>query len=254
MLGFVGTGAIAEAVVTGLSAGPQPPEIIVSPRNAERAEGLRRRFANVAVAGDNRMVVALAETVVLAVRPQDAAEVLTGLRFRPQQTLVSLIALLPMAKLKPLVAPAERICRAVPLPSAARRIGPVALWPALPDVAALLGRVGTVVALAEERLLEPVWATTALMAPFYEQLNQIAQWLAGKDVPQAQAADYAALLAASWSTVASEHRDFDRLRDEAQTRGGLNEQALGQLSAAGHYARIRETLDAVLRRLEQAEK
>jgi pyrroline-5-carboxylate reductase len=254
MLGFVGTGAITEAVVAGLSAGPQPPEIIVSPRNAERAEGLRRRFANVAVAADNQMVVELADTVFLAVRPQVAAEVLPPLRFRAPQTVVSFIALLPMAELKPLVAPAERICRAVPLPSAARRTGPVALWPALADIAALLGRVGTVVPLAEEDLLEPVWATTALMAPFYEQLNQVTRWLADKGVPQAQAADYAAHLASAWSTVASEHRDFDRLREEAQTRGGLNEQALAQLTASGHYARLREALDAVLLRLRSAKK
>lgn len=254
MLGFVGTGAIAEAVVTGLSTSPQPPEIIVTPRNAARAEALSRRFANVAVAADAAMVVTLAETVVLAVRPQDAAAALRGLPFRPDHTVLSVMALVPMARLKGLVAPAERICRAVPLPSVARRIGPVALWPALADVAALLGPLGTVLPLPEEALLEPVWATTALMAPFYEQLNQVTRWLAGQGVPQAQAADYAAHLAAAWSTVAADHRDFDRLREEAQTRGGLNEQALRLLDANGHFGRLREVLDAVLQRLVQAEK
>ncbi|MBX6323131.1 MAG: NAD(P)-binding domain-containing protein, partial [Rhodospirillaceae bacterium] len=202
MLGFIGTGAVTEAVVTGLSTAPgTPPDIVLSPRSAGRAAALSRRFANVAVADDNAMVLALADTVVLALRPQDAAAALAPLRFRPEQTVVSVMALVPMARLKALVAPAERICRALPLPAAALRTGPVGLWPALADVAALLGRIGTVVAVAEEVQLEALWATTALMAPFYETLDGIARWLAEQGVPQAQAADYVAGLVAAWGAA-----------------------------------------------------
>ncbi len=156
---------------------------MVSPRNAERSRALAARFANVGVASDNQTVLDRADTVVLAVRPQDIVAALDGLRFRREQMIISFVALLPMVRLQRLVAPAERICRAIPLPSAALRTGPIALWPALPDVAELLGRIGTVVAAPTEELLEPLWATTALMAPFYEQLNQVTGWLATNGVP-----------------------------------------------------------------------
>jgi len=254
MLGFIGTGAITEAVVTGLSTAPAPPSIILSPRNAARAEALRRRFANVAVGRDNQAVLDQAATVVLAVRPQDAAAALGGLRFRREQTVVSFIALLPMARLRPLAAPATRLCRALPLPSAALRLGPLVLWPALSDIAALLERVGTIFGVTEERLLEQLWAPTGLMAPFFEQLRQVAAWLSDHGVAPEQAAAYTTSLYTAWTAIAADQDDLARLRDASQTRGGLNEQALRQLTTAGHYAAMREALDAVLLRLETAGK
>jgi pyrroline-5-carboxylate reductase len=252
-LGFLGTGAITEAVITGLGAAPEVPDIVISPRAAARSSALAARFANVAIAPDNQTVLDRADTVVLALRPQDVEAALDGLRFRRGQMIISFVALLPMVRLKDLVTPADRICRAVPLPSAALRIGPIALWPALPDVADLLGRIGTVVAAPAEELLEPLWATTALMAPFYEQLHQVTCWLAANGVPTDIAASYIAQLYAAWGRVATEHTDdLPALRDASQTRGGLNEQALRQLGEADHYRSLRAALDAVLRRLTAA--
>ena len=252
-LGFLGTGAITEAVITGLGAAPEAPAIVVSPRNAARSSALAARFANVAVAPDNQTVLDRADTVVLALRPQDIVTALDGLRFRREQTIISFVALLPMVRLQRLVAPAERICRAIPLPSAALRTGPIALWPALPDVADLLGRVGTVVAAPTEEMLEPLWATTALMAPFYEHVNHVTGWLVANGVPVPIAASYATRLHAAWSRVATEHADdLAALRDASQTRGGLNEQALRQLGEAGNYDALRAALSAVLRRLIEA--
>lgn len=252
-LGFLGTGAITEAVVTGLGAAPGAPDIVVSPRSAARSRALAARFANVAVAPDNQTVLDRADTVVLAVRPQDIAAALDGLRFRREQTIISFVALVPMVRLRDLVRPAERICRAVPLPSAALRIGPIALSPDLPDVTELLGRIGTVIAAPTEEMLEPLWAITALMAPFYEQLHQVADWLADNGVPMDIAASYTAQLYASWGRVATEHTDdLPALREASQTRGGLNEQALRQLGEADHYRSLRAALDAILSRLTAA--
>jgi pyrroline-5-carboxylate reductase len=115
-LGFLGTGAITEAVVAGLSAAPEAPSILISPRNAARSRALAAQFPNVRVASGNQTVLDQADTVFLAVRPQDIVAALDGLRFRREQTIISFVALLPMARLKGLVTPAERICRAVPLP------------------------------------------------------------------------------------------------------------------------------------------
>jgi len=252
-LGFLGTGAITEAVVTGLGTAPEAPDMVVSPRSVERSRALAARFATVRVAPDNQALLDQCDAVVLAVRPQDIVAVLEGLRFRREQTIISFVALLPMARLKGLVTPAQRICRAVPLPSAALRIGPIVLSPALPDIAALLGRVGTVIAAPTEEMLEPLWSVTALMAPFYEQLHQIAGWLTDNGVPMDVAVSYTSQLFATWGRVAAEHSDdLPALRDASQTRGGLNEQALRQLGDSDHYRSLRSALDAILRRLTAA--
>ncbi|MBX6324224.1 MAG: F420-dependent NADP oxidoreductase, partial [Rhodospirillaceae bacterium] len=88
----------------------------------------------------------------------------------------------------------------------------------------------------------------------YETLDGIARWLVEQGVPQAQAADYVAGLVAAWGAATAGQRDFARLRAESQTRGGLNEQAMALLAAQGHFARLHETLDAVLARLTAAER
>ncbi|MBV8566586.1 MAG: NAD(P)-binding domain-containing protein [Methylobacteriaceae bacterium] len=252
-LGFLGTGTIAEAVLTGLCTGADPPPTVVSPRNADRARALAGRFATVTVGKDNQAVLDGADLVFVAVRPQQADDVLKQLRFRRDHRVVSFAALYPMSKLSLAVAPATAICRAIPLPSAAMRVGPIAVWPMLPEAVEILARIGTIVPIADESLLEPVWATTALMAPFYEQLRQITSWAVDEGVSPEQAGAYVAALYSAWSAVASgAGDDLAALRDTSQTLGGLNEQALRIMTNASHYAALHTALDAVLGRLRES--
>ena len=77
--GVLGVGSIATAIVTGLCDGVvEPPEILLSPRNAERAAELAARFPSVRVAMDNQQVVDDSDVVVVCLLPTHAAEVLAG--------------------------------------------------------------------------------------------------------------------------------------------------------------------------------
>src|SRR5688572_7311625 len=92
-LGFIGTGALTSAIVTGIrSVAGDPTPIIVSPRSEKIAADLASRYRDVQVAADNQAVLDACDTVMLAVRLQIAPEVLSGLRFRPSYHLISLIA------------------------------------------------------------------------------------------------------------------------------------------------------------------
>ena len=74
-LGFVGTGTITTALVTGLCTAARPPErILVSPRNAEKAAALAEAFPRVAVAKDNQAVIDGSDWVFRAVLPRIARE------------------------------------------------------------------------------------------------------------------------------------------------------------------------------------
>ena len=95
-LGFVGTGEITSAMVTGLSScGAAPHSIRLSPRNPAVAADLAHRFPGVSVASSNQKVLDDCETVVIAVRPQVVRNVLSELRFRPEHHVISVVAALP---------------------------------------------------------------------------------------------------------------------------------------------------------------
>jgi pyrroline-5-carboxylate reductase len=52
--GVLGVGSIAAAIVTGLCDGvADPPDVVLSPRNADRAADLAARLPSVRVATDN---------------------------------------------------------------------------------------------------------------------------------------------------------------------------------------------------------
>jgi pyrroline-5-carboxylate reductase len=129
-LGFIGTGEITLSIVTGLSSsGVAPHSIWLSPRNSAVAHGLANRFHGISVASCNQEVLDRSATIVIAVRPSAARDVLSELAFRPDHRVISLVSALSLRSLSELVAPAVRIARAVPLPSAAKQLSPTAIYP-----------------------------------------------------------------------------------------------------------------------------
>jgi pyrroline-5-carboxylate reductase len=129
-LGFIGSGEITLSIVTGLSSsGVAPHSIWLSPRNSAVAHGLANRFHGISVASCNQEVLDHSATIVIAVRPSAARDVLSELAFRPDHRVISLVSALSLRSLSELVAPAVRIARAVPLPSAAKQLSPTAIYP-----------------------------------------------------------------------------------------------------------------------------
>jgi pyrroline-5-carboxylate reductase len=129
-LGFIGTGEITSSIVTGLSSpGVTAHSIWLSPRNSAIANGLANRFRGISVASCNQEVLNHSDTIVIAVRPSAARDVLAELRFRPDHQVISLVSALSLRSLSELVVPAVRIARAAPLPSTAKRLSPTAIYP-----------------------------------------------------------------------------------------------------------------------------
>lgn len=251
-IGFIGTGEITSSIVTGLSSsGVTAHSIRLSPRNSVIANGLANRFHGISVASCNQEVLDHSDTIVIAVRPSAAREVLSELRFRPDHQVISLISALSLHSLSELVAPAVRIARAVPLPSTAKRMSPTAIYP--PDAVAfeLFAAVGTVFPVEKENEFDAICATTATIASYFAFNETIASWLGQQGVPAGQARDYVARLFLGVTTGAVEscERSFQSLAATHATAGGINEQFLEHLVGHGVLARVSEGLDAVLRRI-----
>jgi pyrroline-5-carboxylate reductase len=251
-LGFLGAGAITSAMVTGLKAsGKETRAILLSPRNGAVAAALANRFDNVSVAASNQELVEECETVVIAVRPQIAQEVLAALRFPARANVISLVSGLPVRRLVELTAPATRISRAVPLPSAARGMSPTAIYPRDPEVMELFARVGAVIAVEEEGRFDALCVITATMATYFAFASASAAWLERHGVHPPQARDYVAniYMGLAQTTVEAPRRSFAELAADHATRGGTNEQVLGYLKQLGVFDRFDEALDAILRRV-----
>jgi pyrroline-5-carboxylate reductase len=251
-LGFVGVGTIAEALINGMCAGgEQRASFLLSPRNETIAKRLAENYPFARVATDNQAVVNGSDIVFLAVRPQVAADVLGVLKFRPDQTIVSLIATFDAERLRTLVAPASTIARVVPLPAVAHRLGPLLLHPPVPEVARLLEGLGRLIQLQNESDLEAFWATTGLMGSYFGWLDEIAGWLARQDVEETQVRPFVAAMFEALAVTAAEHskEGFARLVVEHSTPGGLNEQAYRELKAAGWTHLVSQALDLIHARI-----
>lgn len=252
-IGIIGTGRIASAIVGGLDgAGNPPTAVIVSPRNAGTASALAARYPRVAVAADNQAVLDASDCVVLSLRPPTAREALSPLRFRPDHHVISVMALVPLATLAPLVAPAGVLARALTLPSVAARTGPILHCPGDAATGGVLSGLGTPIAVDDERQLEVLWAVTALIAPFYALVEQSGKWAAGHGVDSTVAMRYAAGFYRALAGPLDAADAIEPLIAEAQTPGGLNEQALRTLRQAGWLEAVDPVLDAVLARLADA--
>jgi pyrroline-5-carboxylate reductase len=253
-LGFIGSGTIASAMVAGLSSMPDAGLIVLSPRNAKIAADLASRFANVRVAPTNQAVLDACEVAVLAVRPQIAPEVISELHFRPDHQVLSLIATLPIRQIRPLVAPATSITRAVPLPSVARRQGPTAVYPSSLTIMALFNALGTAVELSSENEFDTFLAATAIMGSYFSFANTVTSWMTRQGIAPENAYLYVGkmLQGLAGASSARPNGNFASLAHEHQTPGGLNEQLLRLVTRDGLFTDLDSALDAVLKRIQEA--
>ena len=251
-LGFIGTGEITSSIVTGLSSsGVTAHSVWLSPRNSAIANGLANRFHGISVASGNQEVLDRSDIIVIAVRPSAVREVLSELAFRPDHQVISLVSALSLPSLSELVAPAVRIARAVPLPSAARQLSPTAIYPPDPMAFELFTAVGTVFPVERENEFDAICATTATIASYFAFNETIVSWLEHQGVPPSQARDYIARLFLGVTTGAVEapERSFQSLAASHATSGGINEQFLKYLIEHGVLTSVSEALDVVRQRI-----
>lgn len=236
-------------MVTGLSG--QGHAIRLAPRNGEVAAGLARRFPMVTVAASNQDVLDECEIAVIAVRPQIAQQVLAEVRFRDDHNVISLVSGLRLGRLRELTRPARNIARAVPLPSAAKRRCPTAIYPRDRAALELFTPLGAAFATDSEDEFDAFCAATATMATYFAFADAVASWLTRHGIGQAAARDYVARIFAGMGQTALESADrsFREQAAEHATMGGTNEQLLGELTRQGVWERLWDALDGVMSRV-----
>jgi pyrroline-5-carboxylate reductase len=251
-LGFIGTGTITHAIVTGLCNAPDPPsQIWISPRSRNKARDLADSYPNVHIATTNQEVLDRADTVILAVLPQVAHSVLKELVFRNSHQCISLIAGFSHASLLSLIHPASHCVRATPLPSVAHRRGPVAMYPSDAEAAALFSRIGEPVVVQHEGEFNSLVSCTAEMAPFFRLLDSCVRFMTAHNLADATARRYVGSLFSALGHTALDCSGitFEQLAREHATPGGINEQLARELLDAGVFEAHQRGLDRIFTRL-----
>src|SRR5215469_250804 len=245
MLGVIGVGAIGAAIVSGLSEGGEPPEILLSPRSAAVVARLAASYPNVRVMESNQAVVEQSSVVLLCVRPADAPGVISQLTFR-SQCLISVMAGVPLKVLRELAAPVQNIVRAIPLPSVAVRRGITPLYPPTEPARPLFESLGCVIEVADETAFDHFSAATATIAAHFRYLNQISHWLAAQGISPSEARRYvAAMFGELAASLQGPNPDFGKLAREHATPGGINEFFCRVLSDEGVWNAVDSGLDRV---------
>jgi pyrroline-5-carboxylate reductase len=223
-LGFIGTGVITAHIVRGLKGSELADwQVILSPRNEAIAVELAG-LPGVSVAADNQVVIDGADAVVLAVRPQVAAEVIRPLRFDPARPVISLIAATSLEDLGAWTG-AREICRAIPLPSVEARTCVTPVFPANPLAMQVFDALGQALAVQDLSAFDAYATGSAVMATWFGMAETAAGWMVDNGIPPADAETYMrGLFADLGVTVRDKTRSLETLRHDHATKGGLNEQ------------------------------
>lgn len=253
-IGFIGTGAITDAMVRGLLAKPAAvPHVMVSQRSADISARLAADFPAVLVSNDNQTIVDACDTVMLAIRPQIAEEVIRPLQFRDGQTVMSVVAATSRSALLDWIGAEVHLTQAIPLPFVARRQGVTAIYPPDSRTAATFNVLGSAVECETKEEYDLLAAASALMATYFGIMHRTTEWLASKGLPEDKGRAYLAPLFSSLSETAmlsAGHVDFLDMSREFATRGGLNEQVFRVFEERGGSEALMRALDSVHDRIK----
>ena len=87
-LGFIGTGKITSAVITGICTSKISfKKILISSRNRNIAQKLKKRFRKVNIAKNNQEVVDKCNWIFLAVTPRVGEKILSKLEYKSNQKI-----------------------------------------------------------------------------------------------------------------------------------------------------------------------
>ena len=253
-LGFIGAGKITSSVVTGICRSKiKFKKIILSPRNRKISKKLKKQFRKVYIAKNNQEVVNSSNWIFLAVTPTVGQKIIKNLKFKSSQTIISFISTMTLPKLKKAIKTKAKILRAIPLPPISLRKGPVPVFPPNKKVKNFFNKLGTTVEIGNEKLSKNFWSTSGMMAPFYELLSTMSNWLVKRGVKRDKAQKYITSLfvALSEDAVVNSKKDLKYLVKESQTPRGLNEQGVKELRKAGFYRSTEKTLNSILKRLNK---
>ena len=254
ILGFIGTGKIASSVITGIcNSKIKYKKILISSRNNQIAKNLKRKFKKIVIIKDNQEIINKSNWIFLAITPTVGKKIIRNFEFKKNQTIISFISTITLMELKDMINKKLDIVRAIPLPPISLKKGPIPIFPPNKKVKTFFNKIGSSIEIKNEKLSNNFWATSGMMASYYEILKIMSDWLVKKGIKRLDAQKYITtlFLALSEDAVVNSKKELKYLVKESQTPKGLNEQGLKEMSKKGVYKSLINTLNSIHKRLNK---
>ena len=261
-IAFIGGGNMGEAMLAAvLEKGLSTPEAVcVGEVREERRQYLKDKYA-VAVVGDNREAVAKTDIVVLAVKPQNLAEVLAELQgcLEPTQLVFSIIA---GARISTLSQGLNHGCIIRSMPNTPAQIGAgISAWTATAEVTgeqkgwarAILEAMGRQVYFDDEKYLDMATAVSGSGPAYFFLLAEsmidaaVAIGLSGED---ARELVLQTMLGSAQLAHKSDKTPAE-LRQNVTSPGGTTAAALQVFENGGFAELVREAVAAAYNRAKE---
>ena len=253
-LGFIGTGKITSSVIAGISKSTiKYDKIFISSRNKIIAKRLKKKFKKIFIEKNNQKIINSCNWVFLAVTPKVGKKIIKNLNFRSNQIIVSFISTITIPELKRMIKVKPDIVRAIPLPPISLKKGHVPICPPNKKVKNFFDKIGSTIEIKDEKLSINFWATSGMMASYYDLLKTMTDWLIKKGIKKQDAQSYISslFLALSEDAVANSKKELKYLVKDSQTPNGLNEQGLKEMKKKGVYKSVKNTLNIIYKRLKK---
>ena len=254
-IGFIGSGQITKAVIEGIIKSKlKITKIYISKRNKKISRNLKAKSKRIIILNDNQDIIDKSSWIFLAVTPDVGNKILYKLKFYKNKMIISFISTINMTQLKKITGLKKNIVRVIPLPPIALCKGPVPIYPPNTKVKKFFDKLGTTVQINNENLSLNFWTTSAMMAPFYEILYTLSNWLVKNGIKKDNAQKYISSLFYALSEDALKYKkNLKKLVKQSQTPGGLNEQAVNDLRKAGFYNLLEKTSNKIIKRLKKSQ-
>jgi pyrroline-5-carboxylate reductase len=253
-LGFIGTGKIASSVIIGIcNSEIKYKKIYVSQRNKKVSSSLKKKFKRIIISKSNQEIIDNSDWVFLSITTSVVEKIIKNLKFRNKQKVISFISTITLTQLKKMIDKKVDIVRAIPLPPISLKKGPIPICPPNIKVKAFFDKIGTTIEIKNEKSSINFWSTSGMMAPFYQLLSTMTDWLVKRGVKRNNAQKYitSLFLALSEDAVINSKKDLKYLVKESQTPKGLNEQGVRELTKASFYKSLEKTLNSIHKRLNK---
>jgi len=259
-IGFLGGGNMARALIGGLLGRGMPAAQLSVGEPAAQARELLARDFKVRVSPDNRTAIEQCELIILAVKPQEAGNVLRSLA--PQlrsarPVLVSVAAGIPIGSLSAWAGAEVAVVRSMPNRPALIGAGVTGMY-AAPGVSAeqrrlaeqVMSAAGAVVWVDRESDLDVVTALSGSGPAYFFLLAELMMQAAiGAGLaPEAARRLAVGTLHGAGALAHSSDGDLARLRQDVTSRGGTTEAALGAFAAADLSAIVTRAMAAATQR------
>ncbi|WFU06753.1 NAD(P)-binding domain-containing protein (plasmid) [Rhizobium sp. CB3171] len=250
-IGVIGTGDFSAYLIAALRRGGHTGRIILSPHNRIKAEDLSARYG-CTVAVDQLSLIEEADWILLAVRPEQLASALPTLALRPGQTLISAVAGIAAAELRVATGGSIRVVRIMPS-SYIEAIGDglIPMFPACPEVEAVLAAAGKVLVLNHEDQLDLAMIGACLAGWTYRFIAELENWFVERGLEPNQARALVAgniAGAAAYATVLQDV-SLNAISDAIATPGTFTKTGLDHLARTNAAVPWVEALEIVHRDL-----